>query len=98
MWEKIQCNRFCFISVGVRAVLKCLVKIKKFEQYKKLPSDKFVKKKEYFAKHFVVCEIFYNYNVYEGLFTLNVLSDEVDRGPGYEKNNILLDKVHIVFC
>ena len=43
--EKIKCNRVCFISVGVRAVLRFLVSIKKLKQYKKLPWDKFVKKK-----------------------------------------------------
>ena len=48
---------FCFISVGVQAVLRFLVSTKILRQYKKLPSDKFMKKKEYFAKHFIVCEI-----------------------------------------
>ena len=55
--EKINCCRFCFVSVGVRAVLRFLVSIKNLKQYKKLPSDKFVKKK-HFAKQIIVCEIF----------------------------------------
>ena len=43
--KKNQCNRFCFISIGVQTVLKFLVCIRNLRQYKKFPSDKFVKKK-----------------------------------------------------
>ena len=53
-WQKksMQHIRFCFISVGVRAVLRFLVSIKKLGQYKKFPWDKFVKKKRTFRKIF----------------------------------------------
>ena len=49
--------RFYFISVGVWAVLRILVSIKKVGQYKKFPWDKFENKKGHFAKHFPACEI-----------------------------------------
>ena len=35
--KKNQCNRFCFISIGVQAVLTFLVCIRNLRQYKKLP-------------------------------------------------------------
>ena len=35
--KKIQCNRLCFISISIGAVLKFLVSIKNFGKYKKLP-------------------------------------------------------------
>ena len=38
--KSIQHARFCFISVGVRAVLRFLVSLKKLGQYKKFPWDK----------------------------------------------------------
>ena len=43
--KKNQCNRFCFISIEVQAVLTFLVCLRNLRQYKKLPEDKFVKKK-----------------------------------------------------
>ena len=52
MTKKNQCNRFYFIPVGVRTVLRILVGIKNLWQYKKLPLDKFVKKKRTFCKTF----------------------------------------------
>ena len=93
--RKIQCNRFCFISFGVQAVFRFLVSIKNLKKLKKLPWNKFVKKKKCFSKNFVVCKIFQNYkkflvddladflafiNVYQCFFTLSVLFDAVDRG------------------
>ena len=51
-WKKIQCNRFYFISLEARAVLRLLVSIKILRQYKKLPWDKFVRKKRTFRKIF----------------------------------------------
>ena len=39
-------------QVLFQIVLRILVDIKNLWQYKKLPCDKFVKKKEHFAKHF----------------------------------------------
>ena len=58
--EKIQCNRFCFISVGVQAVLRFLVIIQNLQQCKKLIWSKFVKKKKkkHSVKHFVICKMF----------------------------------------
>ena len=54
--EKGQCNRFCFSSVGVRAIRRIVVGIKSFGQYKKLAWDKFVKEKRKFAKYFLKSE------------------------------------------
>ena len=34
-------------------------------------------------------------NVYQCFFALNSLFDEVDRGPGHERKNILLDTIYI---
>ena len=56
--KKIQCNRFCFILVQVRVILRFLVCIKNFRQYKKMPWDKFVKKKRTFSKTFRSMRIF----------------------------------------
>ena len=39
-------------------ILKILLSIKNLGQYEKFPRDKFVKKKEYFAKYFAVCNFF----------------------------------------
>ena len=44
--NEIQYNMFCFISVGVRAVLRFFVSMENLGQYKKLSWDKFVKKKD----------------------------------------------------
>ena len=51
--KKIHCSRFYYISIGVRAVLRFLVSIKNLEQYKKLPYNKFGKK-----KHLLICKMF----------------------------------------
>ena len=56
--KKIRCNRFCFISVGARTVWKFLVSKKNFGQYKKLPLDKFVRKKDIAV--IVVCSNFFS--------------------------------------
>ena len=45
-------NSMQFISVGLRVVLRFLVSIKNLWQYKN------EKKKENFAKHFLLCKIF----------------------------------------
>ena len=50
-------KQILFNSVGVRAVLKILVSIKNLRQDKKFPWDKFVNKKEHFAKHFTMHKI-----------------------------------------
>ena len=50
--KKGQCIKFIFISVGVWAVLKLLVVIKSLRQDKKLPLNKFLKKKRVFHKIF----------------------------------------------
>ena len=55
--QKIQCNRFCLISVGVLAVLRILFSIKNLGQYKKFHWDKFVKKKDQFDKYLAVSKI-----------------------------------------
>ena len=63
-WGKIQCNRFCFISVGVRTILRFWVGIKNLGQYEKLPW-----KKENFAEHFVVYEFFFGVAMFSWLFS-----------------------------
>ena len=35
LYLNIQCNRFCFILIGARALLRVLVTIKNFGQFKK---------------------------------------------------------------
>ena len=74
-----------FISFGVRATLRFLVSIKKFGQYKKFPSEKFVTKKRTFRKTFRSTQKFLELqcllddfritNVYQCFFTLNILLD-----------------------
>ena len=94
--KKFQCNRFCFISVGVYGVLRFLNSIKNLEQ---LPRNKFEKKKKNILQNILQYTncfgiamfswwfswFFRNINVYQCLFTLNILFDEVDRGLGHEK-------------
>ena len=53
--RKNQCCTFCFVSVGhfisgIAAVLRFLVSIKYLEPYKKLPWDKYAKKKRTFSQ------------------------------------------------
>ena len=74
-----------FISFGVRVTLRFLVSIKKFGQYKKFPSEKFVTKKRTFRKTFRSTQKFLELqcllddfritNVCQCFFTLNILLD-----------------------
>ena len=83
---KIQCNWFCFISVGIRAVIRILVSINNLGQYKKLPWGKFMKKKITFCKTFRCTGIFY--------FTLNMLFNEVGRGLWHENKTFF--SIHFI--
>ena len=98
LWKKNQCNRFYFISLEARAVLRLLVSIKILWQYKKLPWDKFVRKKKHFGKYLVVCKIFraamFNWwfsrffritNVYQFVDSKYYLMKWIG-GPGAKKN------------
>ena len=56
--RKFDLKNFFFISVGARAVLRLLVNVKNFGQFKKLMWDKFVKKKITFRNIFCSMQSF----------------------------------------
>ena len=90
------------ISVGVRAVLRFLVSKKNLAQCKKLPWDKFVKKKIilqnilWYAKGFRITMFSWSFswffrmiNVRQYFFEINVLLDGVDMGLGHEGKHFI---------
>ena len=58
---KTQCNRFCFIPLGKQVVLGFLVSVKTLKNVLLKNIKKCLeinlRRKEYFAKHVVVCEM-----------------------------------------
>ena len=81
---KIQCNRFCLISVGVRTVLIFWISIKNLGQYKKLKNifRRTFHRTPFFLRVAIFSWIFSLFfrivNVYQFFFTLNILFDKVD--------------------
>ena len=63
--KKMHCKRFSFISVRVRTVLRfSSIKQHKNRQYKKLPCDKFVKKKKNIQQNISQHAKLSDYNIY----------------------------------
>ena len=77
-------QQVCFIPVGVRTVLRILVGIKNLWQNKKLPCDKFVKKKRKFCKTFHGTQNFSELSMFVNV-SLTYIFDEIGRGPGQKK-------------
>ena len=80
--KEIECDMFCFFSVGVLVVLRFLVKIKEFGQSKIFCVGNFFRI-TMFSWWCTWC--FGIINIYQCFVTLNILFDEVDKGLWPEK-------------